>query len=191
MAVLTGIREGDTYVVRHHFPRAVFFWAAARILLGFVFLWAFVDRVFAFGFPTGSTVSGALHKSAAWIYGGSPTSDFLAHQTVGPFAGWFSGLAGQPWVDWVFMSSILVIGLALVLGVGMRLASIGGGVLLALIYLAAVPWAKAGVSNPIVDANVIYLVLLFGLNEVDAGDKLGFGLRWRSTRLVERFPILR
>jgi thiosulfate dehydrogenase [quinone] large subunit len=191
MAVLTGTREGDTYVFRHHFPRSVFFWAAARVLLGFVFLWAFLDRMFAFGFPTGRVASGAIHKSVGWIYGGSPTYDFLAHQTSGPFTRVFGNLAGEAWVDWVFMISLLLIGVALVLGIGMRLASIGGGVLLLLMYLAAVPWARNDVSNPIVDANVIYLVLLFGLNEVDAGDKFGFGLRWRSTHLVERFPILR
>jgi uncharacterized membrane protein YphA (DoxX/SURF4 family) len=40
-----------------------------RLVLGFIFLWAFVDKVFGLGFATAS--------SKAWIHGASPTAGFL------------------------------------------------------------------------------------------------------------------
>ena len=40
--------------------------ALSRILLGFVFLWAFLDKTFGLGFAT------AAEK--AWVAGGSPSS---------------------------------------------------------------------------------------------------------------------
>jgi len=40
--------------------------AAMRILLGIIFLWAFVDKLFGLGFATSSAKS--------WLGGASPTS---------------------------------------------------------------------------------------------------------------------
>ncbi|RGA01239.1 hypothetical protein DI270_030565 [Microbispora triticiradicis] len=44
-------------------------WAAARIAIGWVFLWAFLDKLFGWGFATPA--------AKAWINGGSPTTGFL------------------------------------------------------------------------------------------------------------------
>ncbi|MEV4569763.1 hypothetical protein AB0K12_38895 [Nonomuraea sp. NPDC049419] len=44
-------------------------WAAARIAIGWIFLWAFLDKTFGWGFATPS--------DRAWIAGGSPTTGFL------------------------------------------------------------------------------------------------------------------
>ena len=52
--------------------------AAARVSLGWIFLWAFLDKLFGLGHET---------KSAqAWIHGGSPTYGFLAKGAKGPIA---------------------------------------------------------------------------------------------------------
>ena len=40
-------------------------WAIARISLGWIFLWAFLDKTFGWGFATPA--------NRAWIAGGSPT----------------------------------------------------------------------------------------------------------------------
>ena len=54
--------------------------AVARILMGFYFLWAFIDKTFGLGFATPA--------ERAWVGGGSPTTGFLTNATTeSPFAG--------------------------------------------------------------------------------------------------------
>ncbi|MEV5744773.1 hypothetical protein AB0L30_32345, partial [Microbispora rosea] len=65
-------------------------WAAARIAVGWVFLWAFLDKLFGWGFATPA--------AKAWINGGSPTTGFLKGTADHTFGGLFTTLAGQPWV---------------------------------------------------------------------------------------------
>ena len=91
--------------------------AALRVVLGFVFLWAFVDKLFGFGFATPA--------ERAWINGGSPTTGYLSG-VEGPFAGIFNAIAGAAWADWLFMAGLLGIGLALMPGIGMRVAAAAG-----------------------------------------------------------------
>lgn len=170
--------------------RAGMWWGISRIMLGFVFLWAFLDKTFALGFGTGRLEDGTIDKASAWIDGGSPTEGFLNFGTKGPFADAFQGIAGAGWADWLFMIGLLGIGLALMFGVGVRIAAVTGGLLLLLMYVAAVPWV-ADSNNPIVDDHLVYTALLGGLAAVNAGDYLGFGRVWKKTNLVERYPILR
>ena len=44
---------------------AAYMWAIARLSLGWIFLWAFLDKLFGLGHETPS--------ARAWIDGGSPT----------------------------------------------------------------------------------------------------------------------
>lgn len=125
--------------------------ATARVLLGFVFLWAFFDKMFGLGFATAA--------DKAWIAGGSPTTGFLK-MGVNPdslLAGFFNGLAGMAWVDWLFMAGLLGIGLALLLGVALRLAAAAGSILLGMMWLAVLPLE----NNPVIDDHIIYLVVLW------------------------------
>ncbi|HEX5447606.1 MAG TPA: hypothetical protein VFW90_00130, partial [Candidatus Saccharimonadales bacterium] len=89
--------------------RSFYALALARIGIGFVFLWAFFDKLFGLGFSTcRDSATNAVHVgcSAAWFQGGSPTTGFLAHATHGPFANWYQSLAGQSWVDYLFMAGL-------------------------------------------------------------------------------------
>ncbi len=165
-------------------------WAVVRISLGWIFLWAFVDKTLALGFSTGRAEDGSIDflGDAAWINGGSPTTGFLKFATKGPFAGFFDNLAGQAWVDWLFMLALFGIGLALILGVGMRIATIGGATLLTLMWLAGFIWPE---HNPFMDDHLIYAMVLIGLGVAKAGDTWGLGTRWANMPVVRRFPILR
>ena len=125
--------------------------AIARIMLGFVFLWAFLDKTFGLGLATSS--------DNAWIAGGSPTSGFLLYgvNPDSPMALFFSGLAGLAWVDWLFMLGLLGIGSALILGIGLRIAAVSGTILLAMMWMAKNPLE----NNPIIDEHLIYAVMLW------------------------------
>ena len=160
------------------YVRTEYVWASARIGLGFIILWAFLDKTFGLGFAT--------KASNSWINGGSPTTGFLKFATSGIFEGLFTGLAGNAVVDVLFMLALLLVGVALILGVGMKIATVSGGLLMLLLWMANVPPA----NNPILDEHIIYLILLIGLMKVRAGQTLGLGKWWSNMSLVKRFPIL-
>src|SRR5687767_340967 len=105
--------------------------AGLRLALGWVFLWAFIDKMFGLGMATPA--------KGAWIDGGSPTRGFLGKAVAGPFEGFYHSIAGAAWADWLFMIGLLAIGTALILGVGMRVAAVAGGALLVLMWTAVLP----------------------------------------------------
>ncbi len=163
--------------------------AVLRIGIGFIFLWAFLDKTFALGFSTGKdATTGVVDRfgPAAWIHGGSPTSGFLGHLD-GTFAGAFSWMAGHAWADWLFMVGLLAIGLALILGVTLRLAAIAGGLLLVLMWAAELPLA----TNPAIDEHLLYAVAMIFFAMTAAGDTWGLGPMWSRTKAVARVPWLR
>jgi len=124
--------------------------ASVRIMLGFVFLWAFLDKTFGFGMATA--------PDKAWISGGSPTTGFLKFgvNQNSPFVDLFSGLAGLAWVDWLFMAGLLGIGVALILGIGLRVAAMTGSLLLIMMWAAVLPLE----NNPVIDEHLIYAAVL-------------------------------
>jgi thiosulfate dehydrogenase (quinone) large subunit len=159
-----------------------------RLAFGFEFLWAFFDKTFGLGYGTS-----AAH---AWINGGSPTKGFLSG-AIGPLQGVFNSIAGAPIVDWLFMLGLLGVGLALILGVGVRVAAVSGALMLGLMYLAAwVPSTTAGgqpsgSTNPVVDEHIVGI---FGLILVAALVSWGagyLGRTWASLPIVKRHAWLR
>ena len=155
------------------------FGGLARISLGFVFLWAFLDKMFGLGLATAS--------KDAWIDGGSPTFGFLSFGAAGPFKGVYNSIAGDAWADWLFMIGLLAIGVALILGVFMNLAAAGGALLLVLMWTAVLPPE----NNPVMDDHLVYALTLGLLACLGAGRWFGLGHRWEQTHLVQRVPILR
>lgn len=156
---------------------ARYVWAAARLSLGWVFMWAFLDKFFGLGHDTASADS--------WLNGGNPTEGFLSH-SVGPFSGIYQDIAGTPVVNVLFMAGLLTIGAALISGVAMRFAAAAGALMMVLMWSATLPPD----SNPFMDDHIVYAIVLIGLALVRAGDTLGFGHRWSQTALVKRFPVL-
>ena len=153
-----------------YWARIVF--AALRIVMGFTFFWAFVDKLFGLGYATPSERS--------WINGGSPTKGFLANSADGPFAGFYKDIAGSGWADWLFMIGLAGIGVALLLGVGMRVAAVSGAVLYLMMWTVVLPPE----TNPVVDEHVIGALALLALALVHAGDTFGFGRWWKQQPVV-------
>lgn len=164
--------------------------AALRLLTGFVFLWAFLDKTFGFGYATPS--------GKGWTDGGSPTRGFLSSVAAGPLESTFHSWAGDPWADWLFMLGLLGIGLALTAGVALRPAAVAGTAMMALMWMAEWPPARhlsdgspSMSSNPFADYHLIYAVVLIALAVTAAGDTLGLGRRWARLSLVRTNGWLR
>ena len=165
--------------------RATKFLAVFRVVLGFEFLWAFLDKTFGLGYATPS--------ARAWINGGSPTKGFLSKVAVGPLESTFHAWAGAGWADWLFMVGLLGIGVALILGIGLRIAAVSGTLLLVGMWAAEWPLARftsAGEPtmsvNPIVDYHIIYALALIALAVSYAGHTWGLGKRWAKLPFVQR-----
>ena len=150
-----------------------------RLLLGWIFLWPFLDKLFGLGFAT--------ENGKAWVDGVSPTYGFLSFGTQGPFADTFQSLVSNPVVDWLFMAGLLMIGISLILGIGIRIAALSGSTMLILMYLAVIPPEH----NPFIDDHIIYAVTLLVLAFSDAGRYVGFGKIWARSNLVLKFPFLK
>ncbi|MFD5813851.1 hypothetical protein [Streptomyces sp. NPDC127038] len=164
--------------------------AGLRLLTGFVFLWAFLDKTFGLGYATPS--------GKGWIDGGSPTKGFLGSVAAGPMKSTFHSWAGEDWVDWLFMAGLLGVGVALVAGVALRLAAVSGTVMMAFMWLAEWPPARhlsdgspTMSPNPFADYHVIYAVVLVALAAAGAGATWGLGRLWERLPLVSRSPWLR
>lgn len=153
-------------------------WILLRLVLGFMLFWAFLDKLFGFGRAT------APDKS--WLSGGSPTAGFLNNAVQGPFADFYHNIAGSPVVDWLFMAGLFFIGLALILGIGMKIAGYAGALLMLLMWTALL-FPK---NNPILDEHIIYLFVFLGLASVKAGHWFGLGRWWSDTALVKKYPFL-
>jgi thiosulfate dehydrogenase (quinone) large subunit len=165
--------------------RATKFLAVFRVVLGVEFLWAFLDKTFGLGYATPA--------ARAWINGGSPTKGFLSRVAVGPFESTFHAWAGAAWADWLFMAGLLGIGLALILGIGLRAAAVSGTVMMVLMWAAEWPLAKltsAGEpsmsTNPLVDYHIIYALALIALAVTYAGHTWGLGRLWARLPFVHR-----
>ncbi len=164
---------------------SLYIWATLRMVLGFVFLWAFLDKLFGLGV---STCAGkAMGCSSAWINGGSPTDGFLSHATTGPFASFYHHLAGNWLVDTLFMAGLLVAGVGLLLGVWVRLASLIGIIMLLLMW-SALLWPA---NTPGVDEHIIYALVLFGVALTDEHQVWGMRKRWAKSSLAKSYPVLK
>ncbi len=122
-----------------------------RLSMGFIFLWAFLDKTFGLGFATSPEKS--------WLAGGSPTTGFLSFGVKGPFASFFQSLAGIPMVDWLFMIGLLFVGLTLLLNRFVKWGAVAGSVMLLFMYLALL----LPENNPVIDDHLIYILVLLNL----------------------------
>ncbi|WP_061965208.1 DoxX family membrane protein [Demequina aurantiaca] len=165
--------------------------SVTRILIGFTFLWAFLDKTFGLGFSTcRDRESGAitLNCDASWINGGRITEGYLGSSS-GPLKDFFVSLGSQPWTDWAFMIGLAGVGLALILGIGTRIAAVGGAALLAMMYVShAWPGQGGNTTNPFVDDHMINAVAIFAIVilEIHFVQKIGLGEKWKKLEIVKK-----
>jgi thiosulfate dehydrogenase [quinone] large subunit len=177
--------ESDAAAVTAHDSLAAKSLATARIATGFIFLWAFLDKTFGWHYATGSGKS--------WVNGGSPTKGFLSGVSAGPLQSFFHDIAGKGWTDWLFMLSLLGIGVALMSGIALRLTAIAGTALMAMMWAAEWPPAQhlstgapSMSSNPFMDYHVLYALAMILFAFAAAGTTWGLGHIWAKIPLVAR-----
>jgi len=175
-ATKPGITPAAVETTTQKATRYVF--AGVRIAIGWTFVWAFLDKLFGLGISTPA--------QNAWIDGGHPTAGFLGKSATGPFADMWNNAAGTWWADWAFMIGLLGIGVALMLGIGMRIAAVSAAVLYVLMWSVVLHPA----TNPFMDDHLIQAGVVVGLALMGAGKTFGLGRWWTNTKLVRRLPWL-
>lgn len=152
--------------------------ASIRIVMGFMLLWAFADKLFGLGMLTA--------PAAAIVNGGSPTEYYLTELVSGVFAGFFNNMAGNPTVDFLLMSGLLLVGIGLILGIASKLSCIGMCIMMALMYMLSVPPS----DNPLVDYHIVYILAVLAVYMLGGFGKWSLERRWMSLGLVQRFSFL-
>ncbi|MCA9375474.1 MAG: DoxX family protein [Candidatus Doudnabacteria bacterium] len=139
------------------------FWLVAlRVSLGWVLLYAGLDKLFT--------------------EGGWSATGYLSH-LEGPFASWFSWMAGNAAVDWLNMLGLTLVGLALVFGFFTRFSAFWGFVLMLFYYLSGYPFEHSF----LIDEHVVYMLVfaLFmagGAGSVCGLDKLLISSAWAKDK---------
>jgi thiosulfate dehydrogenase [quinone] large subunit len=95
--------------------------------------------------------------------------------------------AGAAWADWLFMIGLAGIGIALMLGVAMRIATVSGVLMLVMMWSATI----LPDNNPVIDDHLVYGLVLVMLLLAGAGRTWGLGRAWDKLHLVQRNPILK
>ena len=172
--MLTGHRTGWVFL------------SLTRIAIGFIFLWAFFDKLLGLGRSTCLTISDDGTKymtefmcDKAWVNGGHVTEGYLVYggNPTSPFHQFFVDLGAQRWTDYLFMLGLLAIGFALMSGVGTKLVMFAGPTMLVFMYLTQM-WPT---TNPFLDDHLIQALAIIGIVLVELGHQsIGFGTWWRK-----------
>jgi len=151
--------------------------AVFRIMIGWLLLWGFIDKMFGFGFqtPAGQGV----------IDGGSPSS-FITYADGGILADVYNTLAGNMAADVLLMAGLLILGITLMVGIASKLTTIFTAVFLVIMYTLWMPPS----DNPLIDSHIVMAVGMVATYYLGGFEKLSLNGWWKSTPIVERFPIL-
>ena len=155
------------------------FLGVARIMLGFMFLWAFFDKLLGLGMP--STYEAGI------IHGGSPTEYYLTYLVDGPFANVWNALAGNALVDFMLMFGLLAVGITMILGIASKLSTIGFVTMCILMYTLNMPPS----DNPLIDYHLLYAVVGLAVYYLDGYSILGLEDKWKETKLVKVIPLMK
>ncbi|MGC0143331.1 DoxX family protein [Pseudactinotalea sp. Z1732] len=154
--------------------------AVSRIVIGFTFLWAFLDKLFGLSYATPA--------ERAWINGGTPAQGFIGG--IENFTGGFFSLFQNAFGDVLFMLGLLGIGVAMIAGAGLRIAAITGTALMVFMWLATFPVAGAA-TNPILTSHWHEALLLIIAALTLSGDTWGLGKWWANKGFVQKNSWLR
>ena len=151
--------------------------ACFRILVGWLFLWPFFDKIFGLGFQT--------PKGQGWIDGVSPSSQVM-YVADGVFEDFYNAIAGNLLIDILFLMALLIIGITLIIGIASKLTTLFSIMFLVVMYTLCIP----PVDNPIIDYHLVLCTGLLAAYFLGGYGKLSLYDKWKDFFLVKRFPIL-
>ena len=169
--------------------------SVTRIALGFIFLWAFLDKLIGLGFSTCRTVADdgtftiASMCDKAWINGGHVTEGYLVYggNPNSPFHDFFVNLGADRWTDWPFMIGLAGVGIALMLGIGTKIGAWAGSAMLLFMYMTQMFPS----TNPILDSHILYTLAIIAIVLVELSrQSVGLGSWWRKLPIVKKNPWL-
>src|SRR4029077_7790046 len=140
-----------------------------RVLMGWVFFYAGAEKLLGVGLEAGKSWSagGFLKFATLGAWPGSADG-----AVINPTHDFFAGLAADPamlnFINFIVPWGELLIGLALILGLATRFASLIGVIMLRLFYVAS--W---DFSLGIVNEDLVYLVVTGFLGVAAAGELYG------------------
>src|SRR3989338_3311670 len=142
-----------------------------RVAMGWIMLYAGVTKVID---PSWS--------SAGYLKGA---------KTFASFFQWFLQPGVLPITDFINEWGLTLLGVSLILGIGVRLSSVLGALLMMLYYFPVLEFPKVGLHDYIVDYHVIYALVLFFLASARAGRVYGLENWCSNLPVCRNFPRLR
>lgn len=124
-----------------------------RVVLGWFFFYAGYSKLASGAFSAAGFLMGAKTFPGLYV--------------------WFASSGNIGWVNALNVYGQMAIGIALILGVGVRVASYAGALMMLLYYFPSLDFPKAGEHGYLVDDHIIYIAAFLVLAAVRAGRTMG------------------
>src|SRR3989344_2904866 len=111
-------------------------------------------------------------------------------KTFSGFYSWFASPANIGWVNFLNEWGLTLIGISLILGLGVRLSSVFGALIMVLYWLPVLEFPYVGHSF-IVDEHIVYAAALMLLAALRAGRYYGLETWCSRLPICSRYPRLR
>ena len=142
-----------------------------RVSLGWLFLYAGITKVLDPNWTAQGYIKGA--------------------KTFPEFYQWLISSGMLPVVDFINEWGLTLLGISLILGIGVRLSSLLGALLMLLYYLPALNFPYPNPHSYIVDEHIVYIGVLLFFASLRAGRIWGLESWCSKLPLCSRFPWLR
>lgn len=133
-----------------------------RVVIGWLFLYSGYSKIASGTFSAAGLLKGA--KTFPELYA------------------WFASPGNIEWVNVFNEYGQLLIGIALILGIGVRFASYAGALMMLLYYFPSLDFPKAGERGFLVDDHIIYIAIFLVLASMRAGRI--YGLEETAERVI-------
>ena len=110
----------------------------------------------------------------------------MSAKTFHGFYQWIVSPANIGWVNFINEWGMTLLGISLILGIGVRLSSTMGGILMIFYYLPGLDFPYVG-NGYLVDQHIIYALVLFLFAAIRAGRYYGLE-EWFEKTFLKKFP---